>query len=128
LICAIATYGGPALTASCEKKPLLNIKTCSDLGNNPERTRQYRTMLLRDIDDELLCLQTALGCGNRIELARAAHTMKGLCGHLANREPADLAAWLQQNAQTARPEQLRSVIEQLRPLLNEVPVTGKGED
>lgn len=131
LIRAIATHGGPALDPSGGKEPLLpllNVKTCSDLGGNPERARQYRTMLLRDIEDELLCLQTALGCDNRLELVRVAHTLKGLCGYLANREPADLAAWLQLNAQTTRPEKLRAVIEQLRTLMNEVPPPDKGED
>ncbi|MFA6412095.1 MAG: ATP-binding protein [Syntrophales bacterium] len=123
---AIATHGGPALTASLGKEPLLNGQTCSDLGDNHERARQYRAMLRQDIDEELLCLETALGCDNRMELVRAAHTLKGLCGHLADREPADLAAWLQLNGQAARPEQLQSVIEQLRTLMNEVPPPRKG--
>lgn len=114
----IATHGGPALTASWGKEPLLNGQTCSDLGDNPERARQYRAMLMSDIEEELLCLQTALECDNRIELVRVAHTLKGLCGHLANREPADLAAWLQLNAPAARPEQLRLVIKQLRAIIN----------
>jgi signal transduction histidine kinase/CheY-like chemotaxis protein len=115
---AIATHGGPALTASLGEEPLLNGQTCSDLGDNPERARQYRALLLRDIDEELLCLQTALKCDNRRELVRAAHTLKGLCGHLANREPADLAAWLQLNGHAAPPEELRFVLEQLRTLMN----------
>jgi signal transduction histidine kinase/CheY-like chemotaxis protein len=125
---AIATHGGPALATSLGKEPLLNGQTCSDLGDNPERARQYRAILRQDIDEELLCLQNALGCDNRIELVRAAHTLKGLCGHLANREPADLAAWLQLNGQAARPEHLQLVIEQLRTLMNEVPPPNKGED
>jgi signal transduction histidine kinase/CheY-like chemotaxis protein len=125
---AIATHGGPALTASWGKEPLLNGQTCGDLGDNPERARQYRAMLLRDIEEELLCLQTALGCDNRMELVRVAHTLKGLCGHLANRQPADLAAWLQQNGQAARPEQLQLVIEQLRTLMNAVSPPHKRED
>jgi signal transduction histidine kinase/DNA-binding LytR/AlgR family response regulator len=115
---AIATHGGPSLTAAWGKEPLLNGQTCSDLGDNPERARQYRTLLLRDIDEELLCLQTALKCDNRRELVRAAHTLKGLCGHLANREPADLAAWLQLNGHAAPPEELRSVMEQLQTRMN----------
>jgi len=126
---AIATHGGSALTTSLGKEPLLpllNVQTCSDLGDNPGRARQYRAMLMGDIEEELLCLQTALGCDNRLELVRSAHTLKGLCGHLAGREPADLAAWLQLNAQTARLEQLRQVVEQLRTLLNAVPPPNKG--
>jgi signal transduction histidine kinase/CheY-like chemotaxis protein len=125
---AIATHGGPALTASSGKEPLLNGQTRSDLGDNPERTRQYRAMLLKDIDEELLRLQTALGRDDRIELVRAAHTLKGLCGHLANREPASLAAWLQQNGPAAPPEKLQSVTEQLRTLIHEAVPPDRGEE
>jgi len=93
---------------------LLDRETCSDLNNNPERARQYREMLLADIDDELQSLQTALESDDRNGLGRAAHTLKGLYGHLADRKPAELAAWLQHNAPSARLEQLRPVVEQLR--------------
>jgi HPt (histidine-containing phosphotransfer) domain-containing protein len=124
---AIATHGGPALTAPLGTEPLLNVRTSSDLGNNPERARQYRAMLRQDIDEELRSLQTALECNHRVELVRAAHTLKGLFGYLANPEPADLSAWLQQNGLTARPEQLRQVIQQLLALMNAVPLPqGRG--
>ena len=121
LMRAIAAHGGSALMASLGKEPLLNGRTRSDLGDNPERARQFRAMLLQDIDEELRCLQNALGCDNRVELVRAAHTLKGLCGHLANREPTALAAWLQRDGRTARPERLQSVIERLRVLIHESP-------
>ena len=125
---AIVTYGGPVLTASWGKEPLLNGRTCSDLGDNPERACQYRAMLLRDIDEELLALQTALGGDRRMELVRAAHTLKGLCGHLENREPADLAAWLQLNGQAAPPEELQPVMEQLLTLMKELPPPHRREE
>ena len=113
LAMAIAAHCGGAAAASLGEELLLNMQTCSDLGSDSERARQYRELLLQDIDDELHCLQTALEYDDRNELGRAAHTLKGLCGHLANREPAELAAWLQHNAPSARPEQIRPVIEQL---------------
>lgn len=115
---AMVTYGQPALTASWEREALLNGQTCRDLGDNPERARQYRQMLWQDMEKELRCLRTALQCDDRLELVRAAHTLKGLCGHLADPEPADLAAWLQQNGPAAPPEELRAVMEELRTLLN----------
>ena len=128
LALAIATHGGPALTSLWGNEPLLNGRTCSDLGDNPERARQYRAMLMSDIEEELLCLQAALECDNRLELVRAAHTLKGLCGHLANQEPADLAAWLQLNGQAAHREQLQSAIEQIKTLMNEIHPPNQGED
>ena len=103
-----------AIATSSGGEMLLNRQTCSDLNNNPERARQYLEMLLSDINDELECLQTALESGDRDGLGRAAHTLKGLCGHLADRKPAELASWLQHNAPSVSPEQLRPVMEQLR--------------
>ena len=116
LIRAIATHCGAAPAVSCGEELLLNVQTSGDLGDNHERIRQYREMLQHDIDDELLCLQAALERDERDDLGRAAHTLKGLCGHLANREPAEVAAWLQNNAASAPPEQLRLAIEQLRTI------------
>ncbi|MFH1029155.1 MAG: ATP-binding protein [Pseudomonadota bacterium] len=111
-----------AMAANCENlvaatpanELLLNAQTCSDLGTNPERARQYREILRQDIDDELQCLQIALERDDRKELGRAAHTLKGLYGHLANQEPAELSAWLQDNAQSAQTEQLHQVKELLQ--------------
>ena len=91
----------------------LSLKTRGDLGSDPERVRQYREMLLQDIEEELQCLQSALERGDRNVLGHAAHTLKGLFGHLANRDPAETAGWLQSNAASAGPEQLRQAIRKL---------------
>lgn len=109
----IAAHCGGAMVASVGSD-LLNPQTNRDLGSDSERVRQYRELLLQDIDEELQSLQTALAGNDRNRLGRAAHSLKGLSGHLANPEPAGLAAWLQQHASAAEPEQLRLVAEQLR--------------
>jgi HPt (histidine-containing phosphotransfer) domain-containing protein len=96
---------------------LLNLQTSSELSDNPERARQFREMLLQDINDEFQTLQTAFACGDRNDLGRAAHTLKGLCGYLANNEPVELAAWLQHNAPSAGFDRLKIVIEQLQSKL-----------
>jgi CheY-like chemotaxis protein len=101
---------------------LLNERTRGDLADNPERAFQYRVLLKHDIDDELQNLRTALELNSRDDLNRAAHTLKGLCGHLANHEPAELSSWLQHNARSARPEQLRQVIEKMQKFLNRDPL------
>lgn len=114
---AIHEQCGGNIAAATGGEMLLSRQTLSDLNNNPERARLYRELLLTDINDELKCLQTALENDDRNGLGRAAHTLKGLCGHLADRKPAKLAAWLQLNAPSASLEQLRPVMEQLRSLL-----------
>ena len=102
------------MVASVESESLLNMQASSDLGSDPERVRQYQELLLQDIDEELQCLQAAIDGDDRNRLGRSAHSLKGLCGHLANPELAELAAWLQQHAPSAGEEQLRLVAEQLR--------------
>jgi signal transduction histidine kinase/CheY-like chemotaxis protein len=92
---------------------LLNQQATSDLGSDPERARQYRELLLQDIEEELQILQTASAGDDRKNIGRAAHSLKGLFGHLANPEPSRLAAWLQQHAASARYEQIRPVVKQL---------------
>lgn len=114
LATAIAAHCAGTMVASVESEPLLNQQASNDLDSNPERARQYRELLLQDIDEELQSLQTALADDDCNRLGRAAHSLKGLCGHLANPEPAELAAWLQQHAQSAGAEQLRLVADQLR--------------
>ncbi len=110
----IVAHCGEKIILACGEDLQRSSQTSSDLGNNPERTRQYREMLLQDIDDELQCLQAAMERDDRNELNRAAHTLKGLCGYLAIREPAELSAWLQHNSQTAQADQLQKAIGQLR--------------
>lgn len=101
--------GAMAASAGCE---LLN-QQASDLGSDPERARQYCELLLKDIDEELQGLQSALADDDRDRLGRAAHSLKGLCGNLANRDSFELAAWLQQHAAAAGAEQLQAVAERL---------------
>lgn len=112
---AIASHCTGTVAAS-EGSRLLIPQASSDLGSDPERARQYRELLLQDIDEEQQSLQRALEEDDRSKLTRAAHSLKGLCGHLANPEPAELAAWLQQHAPSVTTEELRPVVETVRTL------------
>lgn len=118
---AIAAHCGGAIVASLGNQPLLNPQASSDLGSDPERARQFRELLLQDIAEALQCLQTALADDDRNNLGRAAHTLKGLCGHLANPEPFELAAWLLQHASIAGADELLLVAEQLRTACQRLP-------
>ncbi len=95
-------------------EPLLTQRSREGIGSNPERIRTYREMLTRDIHDELHSLGGAVERNDREGLCRCAHTLKGLCGELTNREPAELALWLQQNGSSAPAERLGEVAAQLR--------------
>lgn len=117
LVRAIGELCGETMAATPREGLLLNLQTSSELSDNPERARQFREMLLQDINDELQTLQTAFECGDRSDLGRAAHTLKGLCGYLADKEPVELAAWLQHNAPSAGLEEMRPVLVQLQSTL-----------
>jgi signal transduction histidine kinase/CheY-like chemotaxis protein len=106
-----------AMAACCGPQDatlLLSARTCADLGHQPERMRQYQTLLLQDIQEELLGLEAALDRDDRPGLGQTAHALKGLCGHLANPEPATEAAWLQQHAPTSPAEHVRPMVAKLR--------------
>jgi signal transduction histidine kinase/CheY-like chemotaxis protein len=112
----IATLCDGVMAAALGDGQLLNQQARKGLGNNPERARQYREMLLKDIDIKLQHLPVLVESDNRSELGRAAHTLKGLCGQLSNKEPVEVADWLQNNAASALPEQLRQTVEKLQTL------------
>jgi CheY-like chemotaxis protein len=117
---AIAAHGGACIAVSSAQGVLLNEQTRHDFADHPERGSRFREMLMQDIEVELRTLGSALEKDDRSELSRVCHTLKGLCGHLAYREPADLASWLQMHAATAKLQQLRSVAEQLRGAMQSV--------
>lgn len=99
---------------------MLNTQVISDLGSDPDRTWQYLELLRQDIEEELQNLQSAIDGDDRNRLGQAAHTLKGLCGHLANPEPAEMAAWLQQHASATGAEKLQLVIGALRTLCQQL--------
>jgi signal transduction histidine kinase/CheY-like chemotaxis protein len=117
---AIATHLGGAVAGPFGKELQLLAQTCSDLGDNGERIRQYREMLLHDIDEELRSLLPSLDRGDRKELGRAAHSLTGLCGHLSSPEASELAARLQRSASSACPEEMKRVIEQMQTLFQSI--------
>ena len=94
----------------------LDDRTRSDLGNDPRRALRYLELLQQEIEEELRTLHGTLDLPDRDRLGRAAHTLKGLCGQLADREPVELAGWLQENATTAHPEELRGAAARLLAL------------
>jgi PAS domain S-box-containing protein len=99
-----------------EMQPLLNQQALKVLGSNQDLIRKFRNILSQDIEAELKSLQSALVLEDCQLLRRAAHTLKGLCGQLANPVPGELAAWLYLNAASAPTEERDRVAGQLRTL------------
>lgn len=120
----MVALAGPAPTIPSEGG-LLNRKTWTDLGNDPERCRQYGELLQQDIDEELRKLHNALQCDDREALGRVAHTLKGLCGYLSDPQPAELASQLQHNAASGGYGEIRRIVEQLWAICR---TTGKAEE
>ncbi|MCK5679222.1 response regulator, partial [bacterium] len=79
----------------------LNMQTQKGLGHDPERARQYRELLRKDIANQLHRLHLALRQNERSEIRLSAHTLKGLFGQLTNLSLVRQADWLQENAESA---------------------------
>jgi len=102
-------------TAAAPPGPVIPLdpRTRAELGADPRRALQFAALLAADIEAELKALRAALAAGDRPGLGRAAHTLKGLCGHLADPAAAGHASSLQRQAPAAGPEALRRLVEQL---------------
>ena len=111
---AIAMHCEQAQNASPKQGPQLSPQTLTGLGNNPERIHNYQQILLTDIENELHCLRISLEQGDRKEFGRAAHTLKGLYGCLADRSRVEFVNWLVQHAPSAPLEELWQAVEQLQ--------------
>jgi len=84
---------------------LLTLQTLGDMGNDARRIRKFTDILLKDVEEEMSNLNAALQAKDRQALGQAAHTLKGLCGHLQNPRLKDLAMRLQVQAKSeALPE------------------------
>lgn len=116
---AIAMQGEGINSISPNQKFQLTPQTLTGLCSNPERIQEFKLMLIMDIDNELRSLQTSLELGDRKELGRAVHTLKGLYGYLANQAPVELAVWIQDHAPSATFEELRKMVEQLPAIVAE---------
>jgi len=73
---------------------LLSGQTLRDLEYSADRCRGFLNVLLPDIDRACEKLEQALQSQDREVVAEIAHTLKGLCGHLGDATPRELATWL----------------------------------
>jgi len=89
---------GPAETGD-DVFPLLTDQTLEDMKHEPERLVAFAALIREDIAAELQSLRMALDAGDRTSVALIAHTLKGLCSHLRDRRPMELAMRLQAEAE-----------------------------
>ncbi len=115
LASALAEYGVPGRRLD-EDDPvsILNAATLADMAVDADRLAVYQNMLLKDIDEELDRLDQAIGRGDRSSMEDAAHTLKGLCGHLRLPQSRLLAAWLNSHAATATIQEMKDTADSLR--------------
>ncbi len=77
----------------------LTDRIVADMGYDSAQLQVYLQLLGEDIHQELEWLNQAFGTTDRSLLKRAAHSLKGLCGHLKNPLPVELAQRLSEGAQ-----------------------------
>ena len=92
----------------------LNPSTMADMGYDVRQMAVYQSLLSNDIADELNRLIFAIDNQDRTAAGDAAHTLKGLCGHLSEPLPGNLASQLNHHADTAPFEQLRGMAVSMR--------------
>jgi CheY-like chemotaxis protein/HPt (histidine-containing phosphotransfer) domain-containing protein len=73
---------------------LLSGQTLRDLEYSADRCQGFLNVLLPDIARACGRLEQALAADDRKAAAEHAHTLKGLCSHLGNAAPKELATWL----------------------------------
>jgi HPt (histidine-containing phosphotransfer) domain-containing protein len=86
----------------------------ADMGYDVGQMAVYQSLLFNDIADELNRLFFAIDNQDRTAAGDAAHTLKGLCGHLSEPLPRNLACQLHHHADTAPFEQLRGMAASMR--------------
>lgn len=86
----------------------------SDLDHDSKRIRTYHHLLLNDIKQELARLYQAIYENNRSGCQAAAHSLKGLCGYLQDRRPAELALELHSRSLLASFAELHNLAMRLR--------------
>jgi len=87
----------------------LSRQTLRDLEYSADRCRGFLDVLLPDIDRACGRLETALESNDREAAAEIAHTLKGLCGHLGDATPRELAAVLLTQSHVAPITELQDV-------------------
>ncbi len=84
-----------------------------DMGYDSAQMQEYLQLLGEDIHAELHQLESAVGAEDRSLLRAAAHSLKGLCGHLQDRRPVELARQLHDASLTLPFSELQDAAKQL---------------
>jgi CheY-like chemotaxis protein len=103
-----------------DDQPLLTLQTLGDMENKALRIRKFTDLLLADIQEEMSNLKAALQAQDRQALEQAAHTLKGLCGHLRDPILKDQAMLLQAGAQSADLPPLQTTADLLQGAVNTI--------
>lgn len=107
---------------------LLNEQTQRDLEYSADRCRGFLDILLRDISRVHERLEQALVADDRKAMADYAHTLKGLCGHLSDSTPRELATWLLTKSSEAEISKLREGGNLLREAMRRLSVMAEKND
>jgi PAS domain S-box-containing protein len=107
--CHTSDWSGESLSGR-----FLNQSTMADMGYDVGQMAEYQSLLFNDIADELNRLIFAIDNQDRTTAGDAAHTLKGLCGHLCEPLPWNLASQLHLHTKTATFEQLGDMAASMR--------------
>ena len=99
----------------------------ADMGRNTARIEEYLQLLQEDIHWALDQLEQAIATDDRQALKAAAHTLKGLCGHLREKGPELLVLRLHNGALTLSSTELRHEAALLRSTCAQLLLKDQGD-
>lgn len=86
---------------------MLSGQTLRDLEYSADRCQGFLNVLLPDMARACGRLEQAIAADDRKAASESAHTLKGLCSHLSNAAPKELATWLLAHSPVAEITQLQ---------------------
>lgn len=103
-------------TSSCR----ITDRVMADMGYDSAKIEEYLQLLSDDIRCDLKRLDQAMDMDDRMTLKTAAHTLKGLCGHLQNTFPAEVAQRLYDEALTSSHRDLQVMVTLMRSICTQL--------
>lgn len=118
LAAAIGQHGRQAKNSEEQPSKTVSFDTLDQeihesLAHDNERIQEYARLLHRDIEYELQRLTRAIAGEDRQEIEAAAHSLKGLCCNLQDKQPAEEASRLHKCAHIAPFDELHLLVEHL---------------
>jgi DNA-binding response OmpR family regulator len=98
----------------------IHLNSLPGFGADSSRVRKYVVLLMNDMTAEISELEKGLAAGDAQTVRNAAHTLKGLAGHLTDGRISRMAHAIQLLAEQSRLEHVQPLLERLREKFEQI--------